>query len=327
MAEGEAFVSAEDAPRRIASFKSAHARYAAHAAARRGYVFRSLDGPDGYLFEVRDGARVASFAAGAGTPYALNDARSASIARDKAFCAEVLREAGLPVPPGRVFFVTERWADMRSPGREPADALAFAERAEFPLFCKPISASSGQYAELVMNAAGFADYMQRVAGDHFAILVQPYLRALEYRVFVLNGQVLFSYRKTPPHVVGDGVETLRELTARRSGASLGLDRDLDAILPKGEAVALVGAANRSLGGGATAFQDGAPEPLTALAVRAAAAIGLKLAGIDIFDRSNDYSDLLVLEVNSNPMIATLEDQGRWDLIERIWGANFDAAMR
>ena len=57
-----------------AQFKSAQARYAAHAAKTCGYAFRSLDGADGYLFEVRDGDRRAVFAAGAGTPYALNDA-------------------------------------------------------------------------------------------------------------------------------------------------------------------------------------------------------------------------------------------------------------
>ena len=32
--------------------------------------------------------------------------------------------------------------------------------------------------------------------------------------------------------------------------------------------------------------------------------------------SGDGGDLAVIEVNSNPMIATLEDNGRWDLIDR-----------
>jgi hypothetical protein len=37
--------------------------------------------------------------------------------------------------------------------------------------------------------------------------------------------------------------------------------------------------------------------------------------------------LQVIEVNSNPMIATLEERGRWDLIETIWRANIAAALR
>ncbi len=97
-----------------------------------------------------------------------------------------------------MFFVTKRWVEMRGPGREPEDALAYARAATYPLFCKPISASNGLYAEIIESAAAFEDYMRRVAAEHFAILVQPYVRGPEYRVFVLHGQPLFSYRKQLP---------------------------------------------------------------------------------------------------------------------------------
>jgi hypothetical protein len=45
----------------------------------------------------------------------------------------------------------------------------------------------------------------------------------------------------------------------------------------------------------------------------------------MFDRGAE--GLCVIEVNSNPMIATLEEHGRWDLIAAIWRVNFDAALR
>lgn len=319
--------------------RSAQARYAARAALSCGYGFRSLDGADGYLFEITDGPRKALFAAGAGTPYALNDARAASIARDKAFCAEVLRGAGVPVLPGEMFFVTSRWAEMRLPGREPEDALAFAARAAYPIFCKPLSASNGLYAELIEDAAEFADYMARVSTEHFAILVQPYVRAPEYRVFVLKGVALFSYMKTLPNVVGDGVRTLAELAAaipREADAPALKPRGRDARggklgaedIPSGNSIVVLdGPANRAAGGGATALQDGAPRALADIAINAARAIGLPLAAVDIFDRGGGLSDLAVIEVNSNPMIGTLEDNQRWDLIIEIWRANFEAALR
>ena len=320
------------------SLRSAHARYAARAALACGYAFRSLDGEDGYLFEVSDGARKAVFAAGAGTPYALNDARAASIARDKAFCAETLRQAGVAVLPGEMFFVTKRWAEMRGPGREPADALAYAARAAYPIFCKPISASNGLYAEVIDDADEFADYMARVSREHFAILIQPYVRAPEYRVFVLNGVALFSYLKTPPSVCGDGARTLAALVA-----ALPRDADAPALKPRGRdqrgklgasdtpakntIVILDGPANRAAGGGATALKDGAPRALADIAIAAAEAVGLSLAAVDIFDRAGDLSDLAIIEVNSNPMIGTLEDHQRWSLIIEIWRANFEAALR
>jgi len=316
---------------------SAQACYAAHTAAKCGYAFRSLDGDDGYLFEVRDGARVAVFAAGAGTPYALNDARAASIARDKAFCAEVLRQADVAVLPGRMFFVTKRWAEMRSPGREPEDALAYAAGASYPLFCKPVSASNGLHAEVVESADAFTDYMRRVSREHFAILVQPFISAPEYRVFVLEGRALFSYRKHQPRVIGDGRSTLAALVAalpREDGAPALKPRGRDGrgvlmgaadMPPDGARITLEGPANRSAGGGASALRDGAAPHLEQIALAAADAIGLGLVGVDIFDRGAE--GLAVIEVNSNPMIATLEDHDRWDLIEAIWRANFAAALR
>jgi glutathione synthase/RimK-type ligase-like ATP-grasp enzyme len=319
-----------------AAFRSAHARYAAYAAEACGYSFRSLDGDDGYLFEVCDGPRAAMFAAGAGTPYALNDARAASIARDKAFCAEVLRRAGVPVLPGEMFFVTKRWADMRGPGLEPEDALAYAERAAYPVFCKPLSASNGLHAELIESAEAFADYMKRVSREHFAILVQPYIRAPEHRVFVLEGRALFSYRKNLPSVVGDGVRPLAALIAalprddnapppsRRVRDAQGARLALDHVLKLDEPAWLEGPANRAAGGAATVLADGARPDLARVAIAAAEAVDLRLAAVDIFELP---AGATVIEVNSNPMIATLEDHQRWDLIAEIWRANFAVALK
>lgn len=319
------------------AYLSAHARYAAHTANKCGYAFRSLDGADGYLFEVTDGARRAVFAGGAATPYALNDAHAAAIARDKAFSAVVLRERGVAVLPGEMFFVTSRWAEMRSPGREPADALRFAAQARFPIFCKPVSASNGLYAEVIESVEAFGDYMARVAREHFAILIQPFVRAPEHRVFVLQGEPLFSYRKRAPAVFGDGRRSLEALVAalpRESGApplkAIGRDAhgaaiSAQVVVPDGVQITLEGPANRAAGGGATALQNGARSDLAALALAAADTLGLALAGVDIFDSAE--TGPAVIEINSNPMIATLEDHQRWDLIEAIWRANFEAALR
>jgi glutathione synthase/RimK-type ligase-like ATP-grasp enzyme len=288
---------------------------------------------------VRDGARVAAFAAGAGTPYALNDARAASIARDKAFCAEVLRQAGVPVLPGEKFFVTKRWAEKRSPGREPEDALAYAATADYPIFCKPLSATNGLYDEVIDNADEIADYIARVSREHFAILIQPYVCASEHRVFVLNGAPMFSYRKTVPSVWGDGERSLAALVAAlardpeapplKARGRDGRGNKVKAIdIPeKNMIVFLEGPANRAVGGGAAELCDGAPRALGEIAVKATEAVGLALSAVDIFVSGPHLDDFTVIEVNSNPMIATLEDNQRWHLIIEIWRANFEAAFR
>ncbi|MBI1186983.1 MAG: hypothetical protein GC206_06565 [Alphaproteobacteria bacterium] len=270
-------------------YRSAHARNAALAARALGFGFHSLDGDDGFLFEVRDGARSAVFAAGHATPYALNSARAYGVARDKAFANAVWARAGLPTIPSQLFFTTPRRAEHRAPGREVADALAFAHAARWPLFVKPNDASRGAYAEIVDSEAAFIDYLARVRESHEAILVQPVVAGREHRVFVLQGRALFSYRK----------------------------------------IAAGPAANRAQGGAAADFQDGAPPALEAIALKAAAAIGLELAGMDVFDVSpeGDHTACLLIEANANPGIETLYDVAREDLVVAIWAANFAAALR
>jgi len=325
----------------LETLKSTHARYAARAAAELGLACRSLDGADGYLFEVSDGAKKALFAAGAGSPFAFNDARAASLARDKAFAAVVMAEAGLPVPPHKMFFVTRRYAGMRHPGRELKDARAFAASANYPLFCKPVSASSGEYAERIDGPAQFDDYLRRVARAHFAILVQPFLAGREHRVLVLDGVALFTYEKIRATARGDGRSSVRELAraARREEWALARNpraRDAEGrVYEPGDVpiagidIAFDGPANRAVGGGGGDVRDGAPGPLAELAITAARALGLRFAGIDIFDLSSagDLSGLCVIEANSNPMFKTLEDCGRWDLIIHVWRANFAAALK
>lgn len=309
-------------------FKSSHARYGAHTAGVLGHDFLAHDA-DGYLFEVRDGPRRAFFSCAAGSPYALNPAHAYSIARDKAFTQAALDEAALPTIPSRVFFTSAEHADLRSPGREPADALAFAAQAVFPLFVKPIDGARGQFAEVVHDGGEFQRYLQRVATKHYAVLVQPVVTAPELRVFVLQDAPLFWYRKSAPTVAGDGASTLGALAGNAVETLRGRDvagsvyRAAD-IPPAGVRVTLAGAANRALGGRGSAPETEIPAPFAQLARACAKALGLQLAAIDLFDTPDGP---VVIEVNANPAIHTLEDHGRWDLIEAIWRANFEAALK
>ena len=327
---GVTILAASDAPE---NFASPHARYAAHTARKLGLSFRSLDGADGYLFEIGDGERRANFCAGAGTPYALNHAHAAAIARDKWFSQTVLAEAGIATIPSRLFFVTEEHVALRSPGREPSDARAFAAIADYPIFCKPILGAQGAFAEIIADEAEFVRYLARVSKSHYAILAQPVIDAPEYRVAVLHGRALFCYEKRRPTLLGDGVSTLAQLvkaselplseTARARDISGQLYRGSDKP-PRGATLRLEGPANRAVGGGASAPSTDVPAPLAAIALAAAHAIDLGFAAIDLFETRNG---LVVIEVNASPAVKTLEEHGRLDLIETIWTANIEAALR
>src|SRR6266851_3935492 len=71
----------------------------------------------------------------------------------------------------------------------------------------------------------------------------------------------------------------------------------------------------------------APRSLAAFALarKAARALGLRVAAVDMFtDIGGDPDAMRIIEVNSNPSIRLLEDTGRGDLILKIWHHTFSA---
>jgi glutathione synthase/RimK-type ligase-like ATP-grasp enzyme len=57
-----------------------------------------------------------------------------------------------------------------------------------------------------------------------------------------------------------------------------------------------------------------------IARKAAKTIGLRIAAVDLFDisPSGDLSGIVIIEVNGNPGLKTLEMAGRMDLVTRVW---------
>ena len=67
------------------------------------------------------------------------------------------------------------------------------------------------------------------------------------------------------------------------------------------------------------------EAALALARKAARALGLRVAAVDLFtDIGGDPERSRIIEVNANPSIRLLEQSGRGDLILKIWHHTFSA---
>lgn len=74
------------------------------------------------------------------------------------------------------------------------------------------------------------------------------------------------------------------------------------------------------------FEAPRSEAAFAMARKAARALGLRVAAVDMFtDIGEDPDAMRVIEVNSNPSIRLLEELGRADLILKIWRHTFLAA--
>jgi len=307
--------------------------YAEYACAELGLDFTDLDGGTGLLFRISSKDRSLHFGAGRASWYPQNNATASTLASDKYFTNRILENAGIATLGGEYFFLHERHHAHRPAGHERADALGYLKRLGGTAFAKPLSGSRGDFAQAMDSEASLLRYLGDVSKYYDAVLLQPMVSGREYRVFLLDDEILYCARKYPPFVLGDGTRSIRELlaahneTLRARGLSaVAVDGDaaLETVLPKGERWEIPGRMNLSAGG---AMMLGAPhsEAAVALASRAARALGLRVAAVDLFaEIGGDPQAIAVIEVNSNPSIRLLEDSDRGDLILKIWRHTFSA---
>lgn len=314
-------------------------RYARDAAEAIGARFEDLDRGEGYLFRISRGERFVLGGGGSVCAYPLNSATAYTISRDKQHTKAVIAAAGVPVIPGDLFFAHTRRVTLRSPGHELADAHRFAANIGYPVFAKPNHGSRGTFAEIIASPAALDDYVSRLALEFESFLIEPVLAGDEHRIFVQDGRAIFHSTKASPSLIGDGRSSLVELlaalndTISREGVSaLPLSvlaaRNPTEILPAGDRLILPGRRNLSAAGAIEQVSDQPPPALARLAVTAVEALGLRIGAVDMFDLSTarDFSDPVVIEVNGNPGLRTLELAGRTDLIRAIWVSMLNACL-
>lgn len=297
------------------------------ACAREGVGFTFVDTFSGWIARIAKGDKgFLAGAAGFGL-YPINRAASFAVARDKAFTHFLLRSAGFSVPEGEHFFLKERPLYLRPPGRERTDALAYAAKLsdgyERPLVAKP---NAGKGAKLVTFVSGEADLraaLDAIAAEDEIALVQGFVDEPEFRLFLLDGEIVFAYAKARAEIVGDGKTPIAALTDARSAflarqlASHGLT--LESTLGPGRTLAVDFVSNISANGRFAGFIEPS-EALRDWATRLAKTVSLRVTGIDVFSRSRlvDPADIIITDVNGSPNLGTLYDLGYQDLVFDVW---------
>jgi hypothetical protein len=307
--------------------------YAEYACAEFGLAFCDIDGGTGLVFSVTSPAKCIHFGAGRCSWYPQNNATASTLASDKYFTNIILESAGVATLGGEYFFLHDRHRAVRAAGHEREDAIEHFRKLGAAAFVKPLLGSRGDFAQALHGEAALGRYLVEVSPYYDSILIQPIVSGREYRIFLLDDEIVYSAAKSQPFVLGDGVRPIRDLLIAHnaalrsrglSPASVDRDTSLDAVLPKGERWDLPGRMNLSAGG--TMILE-APRSDAALtqARKAARALGLRVAAVDMFtDIGEDPEATAVIEVNSNPSIRLLEQSGRDDLILKIWHHTFSA---
>jgi hypothetical protein len=307
--------------------------YAEYAASALGLDFAERDGGTGLIFQVSGAGKRAAFGAGRGSFFPQNTATAATLANDKHMANVLMAHADIATLGGDYFFLHDRHRAHRAPGHEREDARTLFRSFGGTAFVKPLNGSRGDFAQSVSGDAAFTDYLDKVAAHYDAIIVQRVVTGQEYRIFVLDNDIVYSARKLPPVVIGDGTRSLRDLlsahetTLSSHGISSALakepDTKLDTVPAEGERFALTGRMNRSAGGTMEFAEPAEAAAAFATARGALRALGLRAGAVDLFtDIDGDPSALRVIEVNANPSIRFLEDADRADLILRIWRHTF-----
>ncbi|MBP6330369.1 MAG: cyanophycin synthetase [Dokdonella sp.] len=213
------------------------------------------------------------------------------LASDKEETNKILGSLGLPVPRQELVQSVE-------------GAQSAARRLGFPVVTKPYNGNHGRGISIRLTspeevAEGFAK-----AREHSrSVIVETFLEGDDHRLLVVNGELVAATRRTPGHVVGDGVHTIAQLvdevnTDPRRGVGhekvltkLELDAQADMMMARMEMTAasvpekdrivyLRSTANLSTGGTATDVTDIIHPDNRDMAIRAIRAIGLDVGGVD-----------------------------------------------
>lgn len=252
-----------------------------------------------------------------GTKTSLTGVFGNDLAANKDYSRRMLQGVGLPVPAfERVYGV-----------RQAVDA---AERIGYPVVVKPNNSGMGVGVSVGMKDAEQVRAAFRLAREaDRSVLVEELVQGDDHRILVVDGRFVAATRRIPAHVVGDGRSTVRELVDRLNGSPrragghrsplkpIGIDATAERLLAEqgcspdavpglGDRVFLRRNANLSTGGTPYDVTDEVHPDNRDIAERAARAIGLDVAGIDVLTTDIGVSMWenggRICEVNSRPGI-------------------------
>jgi cyanophycin synthetase len=248
---------------------------------------------------------------------AMTDGTSAigvEVAGDKDLTKARLARVSIPVPAGEIV-------------RTEAEAIAALESIGSPVVVKPLDGRQGKGVSLRLSTPEEVADAFRIAQQYSrSVLVEEMFEGRNYRVLIVDYQMVAASERIPCHVTGDGSHTVAELIEienhnplRGEGHEKPLTRikkddailqafmrkegwSMDDVPDAGERVMLCAGMNLSTGGTAKDVTDEVHPEVRNLCERAARVIGMDICGVDLVleDIAAPPVKGGVIEVNAAP---------------------------
>jgi GNAT-family acetyltransferase (TIGR03103 family) len=246
----------------------------------------------------------------------LTSAVAMSICDDKAVTRRVMEKAGLSVP-----------EQMEAVG-DRAALKAFLKK-HGKVVVKPARGEQGRGVAVGLETVEAVESAIAIAREICdRVLVESCFEGEDLRLVVIDHRLVAAAIRRPPHVVGDGQKTIRELieaqSRRRSAATGGeshipIDGEtercvaesglgLDEVLDAGREIMVRKAANLHTGGSIHDVTAEVHPRLVEAACKASRAIDIPVVGIDFIVRSPSRPDYVFIEANERPGLANHEPQ-------------------
>lgn len=251
----------------------------------------------------------------------INGFGSAEIAKDKGCSSFFLKHFGYKVPEGKTFFNKKLCAKFPNL-RNIDDGFNFAQYLGLPVIVKPLNLSQGILVTKVYNKREYYQVVKKILHQTSGFIVERFHNGNDYRIVVLDSEVIVAYQRMPLLVVGDGKSSVLELLQRKQedlrkiGRKISIDftdfrikkklqrqkLTFDSVIPQDTSVYLLDNANLSSGGEAIDFTETIHPDFQKLAVNVTNDMSLRLAGVDLItsDITQPMVNYTIIEVNGSP---------------------------
>lgn len=275
------------------------------------------------------------FASDSAGIYPLNSRVAAGICSDKIWTNLILEQAGFSVVPGRAVLTRDLSYKFHAAGYDLEATLDWASGQNYPLFIKPNRGSMGRNASYVWNKEDLVNKFNQIAVQDYLAVLSPVFDQPEYRIFWLQGRIVYSYQRHKAHIIGNGEKNIQDLIdfALKSNPQLVISKKYidwqlnkksyssKTILPKLEKISLTECSNIAQGGQVREVKFVHNQELEAWVSKIAVELGCQVCGIDVFSSAESLEDpgqLRIIEVNSSPGLAGLFDSGHKKVVKEIW---------